>query len=159
MAIDNEQVALAALTIEGNRHDGESQADWQQRISDTAVALVSAIDPNGPLVRRIAAVRETKKKFTGVFVGAKLEEKSTRYLIKLLTEDRRTGQPKEEFVRTERTDAGPEAQNLVQRMREHRGERFVLFVEMQPLAGQEGREVRILRHAEHIGPALAREAA
>jgi hypothetical protein len=145
-----DKVLEIAVTAAGPM--GDDLATWRDRVEAAAVEVSILADDKSPLQERVAKVMGSAK-FVGVITGVKVEETSTRGVVRINTGQVTRNCPDGiETIRTERGDsvAGAQMIELAKRLKNHR---VLVYKAMETSASDPNVKVRVLVHLIDLGEA------
>jgi len=101
--------------------------------------------PNSRVSKQVTNLRACDKPFPATVLGGKIEESSTRCLVRILAVKSKDGQPEE--IRTDRTDSA-DGKAMLERVKALKGHKVLVFKQMET---NNGTDYRVLRHIVDLG--------
>ena len=139
---ENKDIILAAVAAAGVKDDG-----FEGRVIENAKAFTAMMSEQSRVNKVIDSVKNAKT-FTGIVESIVMEQTSKRGVLTLKTKPSEYHPDGLETVRTERSDSDDSVLPMMRRLRDLKGSRVLVWVEVQN-AGT--KKVRVLQHFEAIG--------
>lgn len=140
------KIIMAAIDSAGPV--GDSPADWQKTVTEGAARITAMLSERSMVSRLIEAI-DASKVFPATITRLQLEKSSQRALVTLATRPSEKNPDGVEVARTERVD-GPLGAAIVERLKQAKGHKVLLWVELQQMSSSTN-SVRIITHFEDLG--------
>lgn len=144
-----QQAILGAYAVAGSKMNYDTDEQHREGVVRSAKDIIMDLDENSDLYRKLTLLVECKK-FVGTLLVAEVEERSTRGFIGLATKGgSKFNQEGVDTLRTDRTDASREAQELIESAQSMIGHRVLVYMTYEETA--KGDKVRVLLALKDLG--------
>lgn len=144
-----QEAILGAYTAAGSVMNYDTDEEYREEVVRKGKEIIMDLDENSDLYRKLNLLVECKK-FVGTLLVAEVEQRSTRGFIGLATKGgSKFNQEGVDTLRTDRTDASREAQELIEAAQGMIGHRVLVYMTYEET--KNGDKVRVLLALKDLG--------
>lgn len=139
-----EAIVLASIGAAGPI--GNNTGAWAAKVRDISTEITLMLQPTSRVSKQVSNLRACDKPFPATILGGRVEESSTRCLVRIKAVKSKNDEPEE--IRTDRTDTA-DGKAMLERIKTLKGHKVLIYKQMET---NNDTAYRVLRHVVDLGP-------